>query len=262
MENNSIIPTEEHALALVQPSELALDLSPDDFDLVVEFAGRKARTLTKVVEQANLAINIKGNRYLKFEAWLTIAAGYGYSAHPEWTRLREDGAWECRVVARNRDGALVGAAESECGGPDDGHWAKESSNSRRSMAQTRAISKAYRSCLSWVVSLAGYSPTPADEMDHIPVDKPAVQVDVTPQKPKADSTPAPAPAPSGPKKVSEAQLGFIKDLTVTKAREDTVIAHLNGRVATELSSQEASDLMVARKALPASDGGELGVLEA
>ena len=34
----------------------------------------------------------------------------------------------------------------------------------RSMAQTRAQAKALRNCLSWVVVLAGYRPTPAEEM--------------------------------------------------------------------------------------------------
>lgn len=35
----------------------------------------------------------------------------------------------------------------------------------RSMAQTRACAKAFRNCLSWVVVLAGYRPTPAEELD-------------------------------------------------------------------------------------------------
>ena len=34
----------------------------------------------------------------------------------------------------------------------------------RSMAQTRACSKAFRNSLSWIVMMAGYSPTPAEEM--------------------------------------------------------------------------------------------------
>lgn len=37
----------------------------------------------------------------------------------------------------------------------------------RSMAQTRAQSKALRNALAWVVVLAGYRPTPAEEMDAV-----------------------------------------------------------------------------------------------
>ena len=33
-----------------------------------------------------------------------------------------------------------------------------------SMAQTRALGKAYRMALSWIVKMAGYQPTPAEEM--------------------------------------------------------------------------------------------------
>ena len=33
-----------------------------------------------------------------------------------------------------------------------------------SMAQTRAIGKAYRNCLAWIIRAAGYEPTPAEEM--------------------------------------------------------------------------------------------------
>ncbi len=37
----------------------------------------------------------------------------------------------------------------------------------RSMAQTRAAAKALRNALAWVVVLAGYKPTPAEEMDGV-----------------------------------------------------------------------------------------------
>lgn len=58
----------------------------------------------------------------------------------------------------------------------------------RSMAQTRAGAKALRNALAWVVVLAGYSPTPAEEMPdaevvvhHPPVEEPPFVVrDATP----------------------------------------------------------------------------------
>ena len=36
-----------------------------------------------------------------------------------------------------------------------------------SMAQTRAIGKAYRNILAWIIRAAGYEPTPAEEMDYM-----------------------------------------------------------------------------------------------
>ncbi len=52
----------------------------------------------------------------------------------------------------------------------------------RSMAQTRACAKALRNVLAWVVVLAGYRPTPAEELDGQTHDEPQAQA---PQETKA-----------------------------------------------------------------------------
>lgn len=50
-----------------------------------------------------------------------------------------------------------------------------------SMAQTRAIGKAYRNLIGWVMKLAGYEATPSEEMvrmgDAVPAPKPAENLD-------------------------------------------------------------------------------------
>jgi hypothetical protein len=56
-----------------------------------------------------------------------------------------------------------------------------------SMAETRACSKALRNCLSWVVVLAGYDPTPAEEADGLPGAGPTVA-----QPGRASTTPGAA----------------------------------------------------------------------
>ena len=45
----------------------------------------------------------------------------------------------------------------------------------RSMAQTRAGAKALRNALAWVVVLAGYAPTPAEEMEDVTTVRPQAQ---------------------------------------------------------------------------------------
>jgi hypothetical protein len=47
---------------------------------------------------------------------------------------------------------------------DENLWAKRPTYARRSMAITRATGKAFRLGFSWVITLAGYNPTPAEEM--------------------------------------------------------------------------------------------------
>jgi hypothetical protein len=69
-----------------------------------------------------------------------------------------------RAVAIRADGFELSAAESECL-TDEPNWANKPSFQLKSMAQTRACGKALRNVLAWVVVLAGYRPTPAEEMD-------------------------------------------------------------------------------------------------
>jgi hypothetical protein len=51
---------------------------------------------------------------------------------------------------------------------DEAKWTTSRSFQLRSMAQTRAQAKALRNVLAWVVVMAGYQPTPAEEMDGAP----------------------------------------------------------------------------------------------
>lgn len=57
-------------------------------------------------------------------------------------------------------GTLVASAEASA---DKTGWQKEGF-SMMSMAQTRALSKSYRSALGWIMKMAKFEPTPAEEM--------------------------------------------------------------------------------------------------
>lgn len=58
----------------------------------------------------------------------------------------------------------------------------------RSMAQTRAGAKALRNALAWVVVLAGYKPTPAEEMPDYAAPQDAARPEVMVPKPSAATT--------------------------------------------------------------------------
>lgn len=73
------------------------------------------------------------------------------------------GGWEARVEARLHDGTIVGAAEAECRWSEQ-TWSTRDSYALRSMAQTRATSKALRLPLSFLMVLAGFQATPAEEI--------------------------------------------------------------------------------------------------
>lgn len=72
-------------------------------------------------------------------------------------------SWEAAVEVRTAAGVVVGRAEGMCS-RDEETWNDRSDFALRSMAETRAESRAYRRAVGWIISLAGYSPTPAEEM--------------------------------------------------------------------------------------------------
>jgi len=153
--------TTELATIIAPPS---LAISPDQFRDELETAKTKAAILAEIVEDQGLFTIIQGKKHLHVEAWKTIGKGYGYSPQIEWTRPIETGGWEARCIFTDLNGEQVGSGEAECGTYGDGPWVDRASYAQRSMAQTRAISRAGRNCLDWVVVLAGYSATPFEEM--------------------------------------------------------------------------------------------------
>jgi hypothetical protein len=72
-------------------------------------------------------------------------------------------SWEATVEARTLDGRVIGSADAMCSREED-KWKDSDEFAVRSMAQTRASSKALASVLRFIVTLAGYSGTPAEEM--------------------------------------------------------------------------------------------------
>lgn len=126
-----------------------------------------ARTLTEVVRQQNLTVAIGQSEHLRVEAWTFLGSLLGVFPVTAWTRPVMDGdqqiGWEARVEARTRSGEVVGAAEAECLRTER-TWKGREDYALKSMAQTRATSKALRLPLGFIVVLAGYNPTPADEM--------------------------------------------------------------------------------------------------
>jgi hypothetical protein len=157
--------TEEKAIMAqeVVPVE-AQAMTPAQYDAALAAAALKAKSLATIVEGQHLYTVMGDKKHLHIEAWTTLAQGYGYSVDIEWTRPVEGGGWEARSTVRNAVGDEVTHSEAEAGTKGDRTWINKPSFQQRSMAQTRANSKALASALRWVVVLAGYSPTPADEM--------------------------------------------------------------------------------------------------
>ncbi len=144
---------------IVAPANLFGTADPTE---VVARATETADALIKVVRDKQLIKRIGNSDHVLVEAWTLLGAMLGVFPVCQWTRKLEDG-WEARVVVQTLTGAIVGAAEAECL-RSESNWKSRDDYALRSMAQTRATSKAMRGPLGFVVTLAGFNPTPAEEM--------------------------------------------------------------------------------------------------
>lgn len=166
-----------------QVGELKLWRAPET---VLAEAKSAAQSLQKILADKKKKVMFNGEQYLELEDWETLAHFYGYTTKIESTSFVQFGeaqGFEAAALLLNeRTGVVVGRAEGMCLNDEDnwgmvpvyewrnrervqvGEKAKPLAQ-LRSMAQTRACSKAFRHKLAWVAVLAGYQPTPAEEVN-------------------------------------------------------------------------------------------------
>jgi hypothetical protein len=132
-----------------------------------------ATALVDVIDARRLYVTIGGRKHITVEGWTTLGGMTGVVPIVTDTRANEsgDGIVAHVEVRRVADGMVVGAAEGECSRAES-KWKSRDPYALRSMAQTRAISRALRAPLGQIVVLAGYDPAGAEEMPAEPDDKP------------------------------------------------------------------------------------------
>ena len=137
---------------------------------LVAGASELAGELAAVIDKQHLSTLIKGRKHVNVEGWTTLGVMLGCIAR-EVSTTEMDGIYTATVeLVRMSDGACISRASAECGSPDELDkygkpiWSARPRYARRSMAQTRATGKACRLAFSWIMSLAGYEVTPAEEM--------------------------------------------------------------------------------------------------
>lgn len=138
----------------------------------IKQAGVAAKALQDVIEQRPEKVVINGKTYLTLEDWQLLAHFYGLSARvvstnyitfpdPEYGQII---GYEARAEVINlKSGMIIGSGEAMCLN-DEKKWNNKPLHAIRSMAQTRSCAKALRNILAFVPILAGYSPTPSEEM--------------------------------------------------------------------------------------------------
>lgn len=130
---------------------------------LVKKATHVATALADIIKTQELATRIQGRDFVRVEGWATLGAMLGVLPREVGVKRYEDGTYEAIVeLIRTSDGSVIGRGSAICG--MDETWGKRKEYARRSMAITRATGKAYRLAFSWIMTLAGYEPTPAEEM--------------------------------------------------------------------------------------------------
>lgn len=139
----------------------------DDPAEILQKAKAVADALAPVIRNAGLVAKIGDKEYLQVEAWQTCGQQVGVTPVVTAThRLTDPDGWEARCEARTLDGRTIGAADSMCL-RSEARWKDSEDFEIRSMAQTRAMSRALASVLRFIPTLAGMAGTPAEEMDRV-----------------------------------------------------------------------------------------------
>lgn len=171
MESTSLTPAPTLTTAVTTDQQRTglYDLKPR---ALVAAAAEMAEVLAEVIEKQKLYELVNGKRFVRLEGWLVLGTLVGVSSREVSCEEQDDGSVIAKVELYNvRTGAVIGGASALCG-VEEKRWAKAERYARRSMAITRATSKAYRNNFSWVAALAGFEATPAEEMTGVVIDSP------------------------------------------------------------------------------------------
>ncbi len=218
---------------------------------VLENAKVAARALKDVLSTKPKKLILGGEQYLEYEDWQTVGQFYGYTVKTEDAVPVEvfgvPGAKAKAYLIEYHTGLIVGSAEAYCMRDEDKwstrakyEWQDGPHGRRRvkvgeepvpwfqlaSMAQTRAGAKAFRNRLAWVVVMAGFKPTPAEELEDMAEYGPETKPKAQPQKGKKDAQEVP-PQEMTFKNPGEFYTACLKVFKLTKGKVDAEIAEFD-----------------------------------
>lgn len=170
--------TEKKTNELATKTEMVELTNPND---ILGFA----TNLKELIVQNKLFANIKGKNYVNVEGWQIAGAFTGLFPVVEVVENLSDKfvyKYRAEVSLRDKDGNKVGYGVAICTNKEAG---KKNFDEYAvcSMAQTRAIGKAFRMKIGWLLKVAGYETTPAEEMDTVAKAEEAEKVEIESKRP-------------------------------------------------------------------------------
>lgn len=265
MKQDNQLTKEKKQEVMIIENPQALDKPEKD----TKFAHASAVFLKDIIKQNNWSKKLGGqSEHIFYEGWQTAGKYYGYTVKTldaEYVEFGNSRGFKAKAkVINERTGIEVGGAEAFCMS-DEPNWNTESHQNQygktipgkplfqlASMAQTRAGSKALRQILGFVIALAGYSPTPAEEIDNV----------VIPEKPQTQAVKSPT-SNFTTQQNGTSKPTFYKEKRVSMKQETLILSQLartgkrlidmtQGKTAhqSDLTMQEASNVIKILIALP------------
>jgi hypothetical protein len=143
-----------------------------DSQAMMRHAAKLARSLAKRIEKQKLYSLLgtkeqkkkEQKKFVKVEGWSILGAMLGVAPVEEYCdALSEVLGYKAKVkLIRLTDGLQVGGASAICYLTEK-EWSEEAF-ATHSKTITRATSKAFRLSFAWIMTLAGFEATPAEEM--------------------------------------------------------------------------------------------------
>ncbi len=165
-----------------------------------------AKDLAKFIKDNKLTTNVQGKEFVNVEGWQYAGSRLGIVPivdHVINVSTEGELKYQAKVTLFDlRSQHTVGAGFAVCSNKESGKKFYQEF-AIMSMAQTRAIGKAYRNCLAWIIRAAGYEPTPAEEMENNP-ESPALPAPVPVAIPAATTSSA-AAKPLPPAQINQAR---------------------------------------------------------
>jgi len=149
----------------MEQSKMSKELTKTSYAIdTPQRAKEMALVLAKHIKDNKLSANIAGHDYVQVEGWQF--AGGLMGLFPQITEVREIAPmkWLAKAEIRNvKTDKIVGVGYAICSKEE---MKKKSFDEYAilSMAQTRAIGKAYRNYIGWIIKMAGYESSPAEEI--------------------------------------------------------------------------------------------------
>ena len=200
---------------------MEIQLTNPSYELINKDSMLKLSTeLSQLIKEKGLSSNIQGKQFVNVEGWQFAGASLGLMPIITLTTdLSKDDEIKYMATCEVRNittGQLVATGIALCSNKEKTKRFFDE-YAILSMAQTRAIGKAYRNLLAWLMKAAGFEATPAEEMDFADAKADARAKDEAPtKKPKVVEV----VAEEVPVEVDREQL--VKDIAaVTKMKDLT-----------------------------------------